>query len=306
MIDHSASGRLAAGSGAGVYALVVQTGLGAIAVGVSDTLGSTAGVRIAEVLGQAGAGAGAVSLVADGVGSARRWIARRSRLLGRRRVIVDSRALAERIARVAGVTVADGIVLDDVAEGVDTAGAWTRVRALFVLAGEISRALLVDDALGSAVWRSADVVRQAGAGREAVDDATLRVWTAGRLDAGILRWSRRQYLRLVLDAAEERISGVAWRAAADWIVIYHLTIGVQAARADARILAALNDAGLVLGAVRADDAFGTAGRRTADVIRLASADGVIVHHTTVAVRTARRWLAGILGTSGCCNRIHSH
>jgi hypothetical protein len=56
VVDDFADGVEAAGSGAGVVALVVPaTGEGSVTVGVDDTLRATSGVRVSEVLWSAGA-----------------------------------------------------------------------------------------------------------------------------------------------------------------------------------------------------------------------------------------------------------
>lgn len=76
VIDDATRGALAAGARARIHALVVQTGLAAVAVGVGHAFRSAGDVRVAEVLRQASAGSDAVSLVAHGVRAARGRIAR--------------------------------------------------------------------------------------------------------------------------------------------------------------------------------------------------------------------------------------
>lgn len=71
----------AADAGARIVALLVAAGARLRTVGVHDALGSALGVRIARVLGQAGARAGAVAFLADGVDAARRRIARFDRFV---------------------------------------------------------------------------------------------------------------------------------------------------------------------------------------------------------------------------------
>ena len=82
MIEDAAFGVKSARAGARVAALIVQAGFRTFAIVVRHALWPTAGVRIAEVLGQADARAGAVAFAADGVRSARRRIARVSGTLG--------------------------------------------------------------------------------------------------------------------------------------------------------------------------------------------------------------------------------
>lgn len=76
MVGDVALGARAAQAGARIVALHVAAGARLRAVRVHDALRSAFGVRVAEVFGQAGARAGAVALLADGVDAARRRVAR--------------------------------------------------------------------------------------------------------------------------------------------------------------------------------------------------------------------------------------
>lgn len=76
-------------------------------------------------------------------------------------------------------------MLDNIAVGVYAAGAWARINALFVLTGQVTGTTLVYDTLRSAVRRTAHVIRQARARREAVDHPTLGIRSARRWDARI-------------------------------------------------------------------------------------------------------------------------
>lgn len=101
-------------------------------------------------------------------------------------------------------------------------------------------------------------------------------------------------LRLAFfNASEERISAITDRANTDWIMIDHSTICIYAARAYAWILASLIDARCVRATIRADYAFWSARRWTANVIRLTGAYCVIIDNAAVAVRSTGRWLARI-------------
>lgn len=85
MIDHATCGVLTATTRTGIDALVVQACLAAIAVRVGHAFRPAGDVRIAKVLRQTRARSNAVPLVANGVRTARRRIARRARLLRRDR-----------------------------------------------------------------------------------------------------------------------------------------------------------------------------------------------------------------------------
>ena len=109
------------------------------------------------------------------------------------------------------------------------------------------------------------------------------------MDSLFLTW------RWPSDASSERISGVAWLAAAHRVVVDDATDGVEAAHVQAGVAALLADAGVQAGAVGADDALGSAVGRRADVRRPAGADGTTAGVTALGVRSARRRAARVLG-----------
>lgn len=84
--------------------------------------------------------------------------------------------LKPRFTNVSRRTRADRVMVDHLADGVNTASVHTRVSTLLVEAGFVTRTVLVDDAL----W-----VDAAG---YAVDDSALAVTTTGRRVARILGW----------------------------------------------------------------------------------------------------------------------
>ena len=63
----------------------------------------------------------------------------------------------ERVSLISRWTGADGLVVEGVADGVDAAGTLAGVETLLPDAGQVGRALAVDEALGVAVGRSAEV-----------------------------------------------------------------------------------------------------------------------------------------------------
>ena len=75
---------------------------------------------------------------------------------------------------------ADGVVVDNVAAGLDTAGSRAGVQTLLSDTRLDLGALGADHALGSAVGRSALIARQARAYSLTINLAALRVGTAGR------------------------------------------------------------------------------------------------------------------------------
>lgn len=69
MVQHTTLRIDATGTGTRVLALVVDAGTRTIAVGILHTLGTAAAVRITEVLGKAGTGAGSIAFTANGIGT---------------------------------------------------------------------------------------------------------------------------------------------------------------------------------------------------------------------------------------------
>lgn len=82
VIDYATSCSVSASVRARIHALVVQTGLAAIAVGIRDTFRSTSCVWITDIFRQASAGSDTVSFVANRIRSAWGWVARCARLFG--------------------------------------------------------------------------------------------------------------------------------------------------------------------------------------------------------------------------------
>ena len=162
MALNRALGVRAADPGTRVLTLVLNTGQGHSTVGVDRALRLALDVRVAEHLRQAGAGGGAVSLVAPGIGSARRGSARVDDLWSWRGR-GWSVALRERIADEALVTDTDWHMVSNSAVGIDAAEARTRVLAFSADAGLVRRTVRVDNTLWAAVWREAFHVWEAGA-----------------------------------------------------------------------------------------------------------------------------------------------
>lgn len=100
-------------------------------------------------------------------------------------------------------------------------------------------------------------------------------------------------LTLSENALREWVAGVTVHAGAHWGVTDHVAVGVRAARADARVLALLIDAGQVIGALAVAGASHSAIGRTADKAGQAGAQGYAVGRSALGVgptggRFARR------------------
>lgn len=79
--------------------------------------------------------------------------------------LLHNRTAGERISGVTRHTLARRSVLDGCAHGVQATGTDARVGAALVHAGQVGRTVGTAEALGPAVGRTAEVVRQAGACR---------------------------------------------------------------------------------------------------------------------------------------------
>lgn len=187
-------------------------------------------------------------------------------------------------------------MLHYIAVGINATGAGTGIATLFVLTSHVTGTVFVNHTFGSAIRSSTDVFCQTRAGGESVDYSALRVRAAGSWHTGILAGrSNGDRFDFLLEAAKERIAGETSGTTADWTVVNHLAVGVDAAGTHTGILAPLSYTGLVLGTVSAHNTFWSADGRTAYVIRLASADRVIIYDSTVTIGTAGSWTAGVRG-----------
>lgn len=282
MVRNVADGVGAARARARVHAAIVDARLVRATLRVHRALGPAANVRIAKVA----ADARTDGIITDGVGAARRRVAR---IVGGPRFVAldDLDALRERVAGEVRPARADRDVVLDAALGVEAARAFARVAAALGDARLVRRTVRVDDALGPAVGRRAKVVGQARARRAVADGTALGVQAARRRIArvdtfggGFVAWRRRL-------APHKRIADQIGRAAADRIVVDHLAVGGDAARAGARVGALEFVARLVGRALGVDGAFGLAVGRRADVLVDARADGDAVSFVAAAVRAAR-------------------
>jgi hypothetical protein len=141
-----------------------------------------------------------------------------------------------------------------------SAGARARISALFSDASLLAGALGIDNALGTAVGSRAGVSRQAGARRAVSIRSALAVWSARightRISLDLnLRRGRRWCLP---EASRERISGVSRWARANRVVIDDLAPGIESTASSTRLFAFVVAAGLGRGALRVDDALGSA------------------------------------------------
>ena len=170
---------------------------------------------------------------------------------------------------------------------------WTGIDALLIDTSRGARAVRVDNTLRTAIGWHADIVGQAGAGRDVVGVAALRVGAARTWHARI-SWprDRRGCGDLNAGTLAKRIAGVARRTLADGIVIGHLAAGIVTARARTGIHTLLIDTGGELGTIRADHTLGPTVGWGSLIARQAGADTHTIHFAVLAVRPTRIWIAG--------------
>lgn len=176
-----------------------------------------------------------------------------------------------------------------------------RVLAPLVDASRGVEAVGVTGALWPAVRRASDEIEQAGAGWLRSDHLALGIRAARAGRARIARVLERWLRNVVPGALHQRIAGVAVGAGANGVVVDRQALGVHSAGARARIRALVLYAGLVLGALGADDALWPTGGRYSDESRLAEAHSVAVVDAAVAVGSAGRRLARVNGHRRRCH-----
>ena len=89
------------------------------------------------------------------------------------------RTLGEGVSPESSRTRTDCIVIDNLAVSSNAASSNARVLTLLLDAGQVSRALGVDDTLGPAEWRPSGVAWQARAGLVAVDHLAFGIGATG-------------------------------------------------------------------------------------------------------------------------------
>lgn len=100
----------------------------------------------------------------------------------------------ERVADVTGRAAAHGVVIDNPASSVCSAGTGARIRAPLIYARFVQRTFRADQTFGSAVRGSSDIFLATGANGTAQLSSAYAVRTARRWNARIPRW-RQRYVR---------------------------------------------------------------------------------------------------------------
>jgi hypothetical protein len=131
-----------------------DTSLADWTVAAENTLWPAGDVGIADIVPVAGASGLTIEDGAESIGATRVGIAR---ILGLRqgwRNVALSLAKEERVSSVAWWAVADGIVIFDIAVGIDTARSWAGVLTTLANTGKIRLAVSLDGTLRPAtLWR---------------------------------------------------------------------------------------------------------------------------------------------------------
>lgn len=271
VIDDNALGIRAANARTRVTAMLPNASHSAGTVRAVNALRSASGsIRIANIRRNAATLGHAIVRGALGILAARRPLTRIDHIVfGRNR-----RASNERIAAIAGHAITEGRMGDNVALGIGAARIRARVLAFLPYARLALRTVVVEDALGPAVWRRSNVVLDARAHRMALLHLANGAGSARRRRAWIVRLAfdaggRHQMARL------KRIARFAGATAADRIMVEHFAAGVYAAHAAiARVDALGVDARLVRRALGVCDAFGLTGGRVAAIVGQARAHGI--------------------------------
>lgn len=202
-------------------------------------------------------------------------------------------AIGERITNVTLDAGTKRRVVDDAALGIQATGAGAWIATLLIDAGELTGTLRVDGTFRAAVGRLTYEGGQAGAGRHAIDIATLRVGATWCGHAGITQWftlhlngwcygegeirvklqlidygSRHPMLTWYGVALSKGIASEATNATTAGTVVANTTHGIATACVGAtRIDALLIDACLVYVTLRRDCALRTTGRRLPNELR---------------------------------------
>lgn len=254
MGDHVAFGVRAARVLAWILAALPDAGFVLWTIVAEHAFGTTVWWA-ADVVFNARAYRSTLRHLTNGIRPAWRWRARTFRTTfdsgGR-----DQGTRFEWIAGFAWLATADRIVIDDFAARVPAANTWARIDASQIDASSGERTLRVGDAFGLAYWRRSTIAGDAGAHSVAGwRKQTTTVGSARRWIAWIDRLVPNRWLwLLVWRARDERVARVIDWTVAHGEMVDHLTLGADAAGADARIHALHIRAGTIQWAVGIDDA----------------------------------------------------
>lgn len=89
-------------------------------------------------------------------------------------------AACKRISGEATDAVAYGNVFNDRACGMWSTRTYARISAAFILTGQMMWTLFIDNALGSTIWWSTDIIFDTRTGRTIAHYSTVRIWTTRR------------------------------------------------------------------------------------------------------------------------------
>lgn len=280
----------AARSDARIHTLVTQASPIRCAVLMDDTLRSTLW-RSSEHSSIARTHSGAVRLTAHRIRTAwagPAWIRQRWNIWWRFGQHNDARAADKSVSGVLRWTVAHRRVVDGLAQRIVAACAgFARIDALLLRAYLIRSTVGVVDALRmTSGQRISEESLQAHTGQCFALFATLGVRTAS--DIGARRLRRRLPFDSLQQAMLEWIAVQTGRTATLGAMVLHRADGILAARARARITAALAEARTIETAIGAGHTFGTA-QRIAGGVRTEAriTDGHVAVHIANAVDGAR-------------------
>ena len=180
-------------------------------------------------------------------------------------------------------TAADGVVVHNIALGIDATDTDTWVGAAEVDTGKCRGAFTVDDTLWPAGRGSSVVAGEAGAHWPPLLLSTVGVGSTGRGLARVRGLRIDDHVRYER-ALGEGVSGVAGVAGTDGIVVRDDTLGINSTGAGTRVDTLGVDAGLGARAVVVEETLGPAGlQRVTLVVPDAGADGLARAHSTLCV-----------------------
>ena len=91
----------------------------------------------------------------------------------------------------------------------------------------------------------------------------------------------------------EGVTDVSFWAAADWVVVHNVTLGVDSTNSNTRVLASQVDTGKGRGTLAVDDTLWATSGWSSEVSREACAHWPAFLFSTLSIGTTRRWLARV-------------
>lgn len=169
----------------------------------------------------------------------------------------------------------------------------TRIFTPLIYTSSRMEAIRVINAFWSTIWRTTDIVQQAGACGLRTDHSALRIRSARIRWAWISKILERWLCHVGPSTLNKWITSVSICTSANGIVVHRQTFSVQSTGTWTRIRTLVLDASLVLRTLRAHYTFWPTCRRNTDESWLTKTHCMSIVHATVAIRSTRRWFTRI-------------